>query len=101
MPDCVVNRSFAIFCKGLDFENATIAKFPLRGPPDTSDRAVGNDISKQFGLNEMGSGLGNCKCLIQVPEDVVEGFEANRNAYHVRGYPGGNLLLFTELSMGG
>ena len=45
-------------------------------------------------------GLGELEGLVEVPEDIVEGFESDRDAHHVRGYPGRDLLFLAELAVG-
>ena len=44
--------------------------------------------------------LGLPKGLVDVPEDVVDGLEADRDADHVRGHPGRDLLFLVELPVG-
>ena len=44
-------------------------------------------------------GLGLVEGLVEIPEDIVEGLESNRDTHHIRSHPGGDLLFFAELSV--
>lgn len=46
----------------------------------------------------------NCsigQCLIDIPQNIVQRFQTNGDANHIRGNPGRALLCFAELSVGG
>ena len=52
-----------------------------------------------FAQQGEGSELGLTEGLVEIPEDIVEGFEPNRNTHHVRGHSGGDLLFFAKLAV--
>ena len=68
---------------------------------DPEGSGPGDGASLGFARSIKISGLGLVEGLVEIPEDVVEGFESDRDAHHVRGDAGGYLLFFTELAVRG